>query len=71
MPFVHASADDKNGNSLPDGGKGFGWPRYVDFRFQQKYVIVILCGMDHMYLYIYIYRHYVSYLEIQDTSSLV
>ncbi|GFG37838.1 hypothetical protein Cfor_03151 [Coptotermes formosanus] len=29
VPFVHASADDKNGNSLPDGGKGFGWPRIV------------------------------------------
>ena len=59
MPFVHASADDKNGNSLPDGGKGFGWPRYVDFRFQQKCVIVVLSGMDHVYvyprLYMYIY----------------
>ncbi|XP_069689778.1 autophagy-related protein 2 homolog B isoform X2 [Periplaneta americana] len=29
VPFVNASADDKNGNSLPDGGEGFGWPRIV------------------------------------------
>ena len=29
MPFIYASADDKNGNSLPDGGDGFGWPRFV------------------------------------------
>ncbi|XP_021929227.1 autophagy-related protein 2 homolog B-like isoform X2 [Zootermopsis nevadensis] len=29
VPFIHASADDKNGNSLPGGGEGFGWPRIV------------------------------------------
>ncbi|XP_066992632.2 autophagy-related protein 2 homolog A [Anabrus simplex] len=29
VPFVRATADDKNGNSLPDGGEGFGWPRIV------------------------------------------
>ena len=62
MPFVHASADDKNGNSLPDGGKGFGWPRYVNFMYDQKYVTVLFCAMDHMYfptpIYIYtICRH--------------
>ncbi|XP_049811820.1 autophagy-related protein 2 homolog A [Schistocerca nitens] len=29
LPFLRASCDDRNGNSLPDGGKGFGWPRIV------------------------------------------
>ncbi|KAK7872956.1 hypothetical protein R5R35_004266 [Gryllus longicercus] len=29
VTFARASADDKNGNSLPDGGQGFGWPRLV------------------------------------------
>nr|QSV39518.1 autophagy associated protein [Locusta migratoria] len=29
LPFLRASSDDRNGNSLPDGGKGFGWPRIV------------------------------------------
>jgi hypothetical protein len=33
VPFMLASADDKNGNSLPHGGEGFGWPRYVDLIF--------------------------------------
>jgi hypothetical protein len=47
VPFVHASADDKNGNSLPGGGEGFGWPRYVDFIFQNKYVSVIFCCINH------------------------
>nr|CAD7441324.1 unnamed protein product [Timema bartmani] len=29
IPFIRTSVDDKNGNSLPDGGQGFGWPRIV------------------------------------------